>query len=76
MIYFFKVGFPPDMRTYQNVHNVLLNFLRCPSILLLQSSKTGNNALDIDSIYNLTAKLNTKFPWPPIMPKQRECILV
>jgi hypothetical protein len=20
-------------------------------------------------------KLNVKFPWPPIMPKQRECIL-
>jgi hypothetical protein len=55
------------------------------------TSKTNNNALDIDAIYNLilkkiksnstdsfTIKLNAKFPWPlnpPIMPKQRECIL-
>jgi hypothetical protein len=43
----------PDMRTYQNEHNMLLNFLRCLSILLLQTSKTDNNALDIDAIYNL-----------------------
>jgi hypothetical protein len=54
----------------------------------LQTSKTDNNALDIDAIYNLkfrktspistnsfTTKSNAKFPWPPIMPKQRECIL-
>jgi hypothetical protein len=41
------------MWTYQNVHNVLLNFPRCQSILLLQTSKTDNNALDIDAIYNL-----------------------
>jgi hypothetical protein len=41
------------MWTYQNVHNVLLNFPRCLSILLLQTSKTDNNALDIDAIYNL-----------------------
>jgi hypothetical protein len=68
---------------------MLLNFPRCLSILLLQTSKTDNNALDIDAIYNLklrktkpnstdsftTTKLNAKFPWPPIMPKQRECIL-
>jgi hypothetical protein len=52
------------------------------SILLLQTSKTDNNVLDIDAIYNLkliktypnstdsfTIKLNAKFPWPPIMPK-------
>jgi hypothetical protein len=41
--------------------------------------------IDIDAIYNLkqpdstdsftTTKLNAKFPWPPIMPIQRECIL-
>jgi hypothetical protein len=73
----------PDMRTYQNEHNMLLNFPRCLSILLLQSSKTDNNALDIDAIYNLklrktkpnstdsfTTKLNAKFPWPPIISKQ------
>jgi hypothetical protein len=64
------------------------NFPRCLSILLLQTSKTGNNALDIDAIYNLklgkhnliqqsfTTKLNTKFPWPPIVLKERECILL
>jgi hypothetical protein len=40
------------MRTY-NKHNVLLNFPRCRSILLLQTSKTDNNGLDIDAIYNL-----------------------
>jgi hypothetical protein len=60
----------PDIRTYQNEHNMLLNFLR--SILLLQTSKTDNNALDIEVIYNLklrkpnsidsvTTKLNAKF---------------
>jgi hypothetical protein len=27
--------------------------LRCLSILLLQTSKSDNNALDIDAIYNL-----------------------
>jgi hypothetical protein len=37
----------PDMRTYQNEHNMLLSFPRCLSILLLQTSKTDNNALDI-----------------------------
>jgi hypothetical protein len=91
MINFFNVGHtdfrPPDMRTYQNEPNILLNFPRCLSILLLQTSKTGNNALDIDAIYNLklrkpnsndsfTTKLNANFPWPLIMPKQRECILL
>jgi hypothetical protein len=45
------------MRTYQNEHNMLLNFPRCLSILLLQTSKTDNNGLDIDTIYNL--KLRT-----------------
>jgi hypothetical protein len=91
MIFFFNVGHTdftkiPDMRTYQNEHNMLLNFRRCLNILLLQTSKTDNNALDIDAIYNLklrktqpnssfTTKLNAKFPWPPIMPKQCECIL-
>jgi hypothetical protein len=76
------------MRTYHNEHNILLNFPRCLSIRLLQTSKTDKNALGIDAIYNLklrktqpnstgifTTKINAKFPWPPIMPKQRECIL-
>jgi hypothetical protein len=35
---------------------MLLNFPRCLSILLLQSSKTDKNALDIDAIYNLKLK--------------------
>jgi hypothetical protein len=43
----------PDMRTYQNEDNMLLNFPRCLSILLLQTSKTDNNALDTGAIYNL-----------------------
>jgi hypothetical protein len=43
----------PDMRSYQNEYNMLLNFPRCLSILLLKTSKTDNNALDIDAIYNL-----------------------
>jgi hypothetical protein len=64
-------------------------FLRCLSILLLQTSKTDHNALGVNAIYNLKlrktypnstdsfiSKLNAKFPWPPIMPKQRKCILV
>jgi hypothetical protein len=76
------------MRGDQNEHNMLLNFQRCLSILLLQTSKTDNDALDMEAIYNLklrktesnsvdsfTTKLNAKFPWLPIMPKQRECIL-
>jgi hypothetical protein len=52
MIYFFNVGHclisvtkMPDMRIYQNKHNMLLNFPRCLSILLLQISKTDNNVL-------------------------------
>jgi hypothetical protein len=74
--------------TLDILFDMLLNFPRYLSILLLQTSKTDNNALDIDAIYNLklrktepnstdsfTTKLNAKFPWPPIMPKQRECIL-
>jgi hypothetical protein len=32
---------------------MLLNFPRCLTILLLQTSKIDNNALDIDAIYNL-----------------------
>jgi hypothetical protein len=39
-----------DMRTYQNEH---ILFSRNLSILLLHTSKTDNNALDIDAIYNL-----------------------
>jgi hypothetical protein len=46
----------PDMRTYQNEHNMLLNFLRCLSIRLLQTRTTDNNVLDIDAIYNLKLK--------------------
>jgi hypothetical protein len=63
----------PDMRTYQNERNMLLNFPRCLFILLLQTSKTDSNALDIAAVYNLkhtalsTNKLNAKFPWPSIM---------
>jgi hypothetical protein len=38
------------MRTYQNEHNMVLNFPRC---LLLQTSKADNNAPDVDAIYNL-----------------------
>jgi hypothetical protein len=59
MIYFFNVGHivsvnkVPDMWTYQNEHNMLLNFPQYLSILLLQTSKTDNNALHIDAIYNL-----------------------
>jgi hypothetical protein len=49
-----------DMRTYQNEHNMLLNFPQCLSILLLQTSKTDNNALDIDAIYNV--KLRKIYP--------------
>jgi hypothetical protein len=65
----------PDMPTYQNEHNMLLDFPGCLSILLLQTSKTHNNALDIVATYNLklrktesnstdsfTTKLNEKFP--------------
>jgi hypothetical protein len=56
---FFNVGhtvwFPSlkYMRTYQNEHDMLLNFPRCLCILLLETSKTDNNALDFEAIYNL-----------------------
>jgi hypothetical protein len=57
MTYFFNVGHTvtklPDVRTYQNEHNMLLNLPRCLSILLLQISKTDNIALDIGAVYNL-----------------------
>jgi hypothetical protein len=39
------------MRTHQNENNILLNFPRSLSILL-ETTKTDNNALDI-AIYNL-----------------------
>jgi hypothetical protein len=54
--------------------------------LLLQTCKTDNNALDIAVFitsnlekHNLiqqraTTKLNAKFLWPPIMPKQLACL--
>jgi hypothetical protein len=48
------------MGTYQIELNMLLNFPRCLSILLLQTSKTDNNVLDIDAIYNL--KLRKTLP--------------
>jgi hypothetical protein len=41
------------MQTYQSEHNMLLNFRRCLSILVLQTSKTDNSTLDIDAIHNL-----------------------
>jgi hypothetical protein len=47
LIFLIKV---PDMWTYQNEHNMLLNFPRCLSILLLETSKIDNNALVIDDI--------------------------
>jgi hypothetical protein len=40
------------MRTYQNEHNMLMNFRRY-LILPFQTSKTANNVLGIDAIYNL-----------------------
>jgi hypothetical protein len=45
---------------HQNEHNMLLHFLQCLTIILLQTSKTDNNALDIDAIYNL--KLRKTLP--------------
>jgi hypothetical protein len=69
------------MRTYQNEHNMLVNFPRCLRILLLQTSKSDNNAPDIDAILtsnlekHLYYQIKSQFSWPPIMPKQRECTL-
>jgi hypothetical protein len=44
------------------VTDMLLNFPRRLSILLLQTSKSDNNALalDIDAIYNLKLRKTTK----------------
>jgi hypothetical protein len=48
---------------------------------ILQTSKTDNNALDNDAVYNLklrktspnsTDSFTANFPWPPLMPKHRE----
>jgi hypothetical protein len=50
----------PDMRTHQNEHKMLLSSPRCLSILQLQTSKTDNNALDIDAIYNLKLRKITR----------------
>jgi hypothetical protein len=36
-----------------NITIMLLNLVRCLNILLLQTTKTDNNAPDIDAIYNL-----------------------
>jgi hypothetical protein len=61
-----------DLFFYRWTH-CLISVTKVPemrmSILLLQ--------IDIGAIYNLKlrTKLNAKFPWPPIMPKKRECIL-
>jgi hypothetical protein len=52
----FKNSSVPDMGTYQNKHDMLLNLPQCLSIFLLQTSKTDNNALNIDAIYNLKFK--------------------
>jgi hypothetical protein len=41
------------MIIFLTLDTLLLNFPRCVSIFLLQTSKTDNNALDIDGIYNL-----------------------
>jgi hypothetical protein len=49
---YFNVG-QLDTLFYQNKHNMLLNFLRCVSTLVLQTTKTDNSALDIVAIYNL-----------------------
>jgi hypothetical protein len=59
-LFTFCVTKVPDMGTYQIELNMLLNFPRCLSILLLQTSKTDNNVLDIDAIYNL--KLRKTLP--------------
>jgi hypothetical protein len=59
MIYFLTLDTLSDFRLTcgpikMNVTG--LNFPRYLSILLLQNSKTDNNALDIDAIYNLKLK--------------------
>jgi hypothetical protein len=57
---------------------MLLNFPRYLSILLLETSKTDNNALDIGALYNLKLRKHNLIqqtallPWPPIIPKQRK----
>jgi hypothetical protein len=56
------------MRTYQNEHNMLLNFPRYLSILLLQTSKTVNNALDIGAIYNLKLKKHNLIKQTVLLP--------
>jgi hypothetical protein len=53
MIYFSTLDTLFDFRHIKMNINILLNFPRSLSILLLQTSKTDNNALDIDAIYNL-----------------------
>jgi hypothetical protein len=78
MICFFNVGSwthclisvskVPDMRTYQNEHNTLLNLPRCLSIFLLQTNKTDNNGLDIDAIYNLKLKKHNLIQQTGLLP--------
>jgi hypothetical protein len=55
---FFNVGHTvwfPSLKclTCGSINNLFLTFPRYLSILLLQTGKTDNNALDIDAIYNL-----------------------
>jgi hypothetical protein len=50
---FFYIGHTVWHADLSNEHNMFLNFPRSLSILLLQTSKTDNNALDIDATYNL-----------------------
>jgi hypothetical protein len=58
------------MRTYQNEHKMLLNFPRCLSILLFQTSKSDNNALelDIDAIYNLKLRKHNVIQQTALLP--------
>jgi hypothetical protein len=69
MIYFFNVGDTTYLISVTKVLTcgpikmnitLLLNFPLFLSILLLQTSKTDNNALDIDAIYNLKLLMSPK----------------
>jgi hypothetical protein len=52
MIYFFTLDTLFDFR-HIKMNKHIAEFPASLSILLLQTSKTDNNALDIDAIYNL-----------------------
>jgi hypothetical protein len=47
---------------------MLLNFPQCPSILLLQTSKTGNNALDI-----ITSNLEKHLNGQQVLKQMKKC---